>query len=57
MIDDETSCTKDKLNNNGIFNRYGIAFIKGILYKIIYKSCPIIDIRKNKIDKNIDCKI
>ena len=35
--------------------KYGIAFIKGILYKIININSPSIDNKKNKIEINIDC--
>ena len=44
-------------NGRGIFIKYGIALISGILYKITYTSSQSVDSKKYAIAKNIDCII
>lgn len=50
------SCIIDKFKTIGIgiFKKYGIALIKGILYKITYTNSPNTESKKNNIEINID---
>lgn len=59
MIPVVITCNTDKLKISGIgiFIRYGIAFMRGILYKITYTMPHSVDSKKYAIDKNIDCII
>lgn len=53
------TCTIDnsKANGKGILIKSGIALITGILFKITKTNSPNIEIKKNNIERNIDCII